>query len=311
MSSKIVVVGVTSLYMSVSVGEFPIPYQPTRSPDWLRVGVAGAGYHIAGTLRTLGNDVTLCTFAGRDLSGAFIRAELRGSGLLGPSVVETHASSLGVVLADRDGRRMGLPHLAMVKVVEYPAATLCRSLQGADLAVFTNIRFARPLLQHARRLGVPIAVDVHLIADVDDDYNAPWLEVADIIFCSHERLQGMTPAKWVRSIFNRYPGCAIIAIGCGSSGCILGLPDGDLVRVPAVAPRGVISTAGAGDTLFASFIHGWLATGNPVRSIERAVLYAGWAVGDSFPCAAMLTIEQLDALEAACGVRAVISRWTT
>ncbi len=71
----------------------------------------------------------------------------------------------------------------------------------------------------------------------------------------------------------------------------------------------MVSTAGAGDTLFASFIHGWLATGNPVRAIERAVLYAGWAVGDSFPCGVILSAEELDLMEAACGVRAVVSRW--
>lgn len=311
MSSRIAVVGVTSLYMSVSVDEFPIRYQSTRSPDWLRVGVGGAGYHIAKVLQTLGDEVNLCTVVGKDLSGAFIRTELQGGGLLGPGVIDTHASSLGIVLVAADGHRMGQPYLAMVNAVEYPPAALCQSLQDADLAVITNARFARPLLQHARQQGVPVAVDVHLVADADDTYNAPWLEIADIIFCSHERLRDMRPAEWVKSIFDRYPGCAITAVGCGSAGCILGLPDGHLVRVPAVAPRGVVSTSGAGDTLFASFTHGWLATGNPVRSIERAVLYAGWAVGDSFPCAATLTSEQLDVLEVTCGVRAVISRWTS
>lgn len=309
MTSKIVVVGVTSLYMAVPVDEFPIDYQPTRFPTWLRIGAAGSGCHIARTLRALGNDVRLCTVVGHDLPGAFVRAELCRGGLLGPGIVDSHASTLGVVLVAADGQRMGQPYLAVVNAVEYPAAVFSQSLRGADLAILTNARFARPLLQHARRLGVPIAVDVHLIADVDDAYNKPWLEVADVIFCSHERLQETTPARWVSQVFDRYPGCAVAAVGCGGAGCVLGLRDGRMMRVPAVAPRGVVSTAGAGDTLFASFIHGWLATGNPVRAIERAVLHAGWAIGDSFPCEATLTAEQLDTLEAACGVRAVVSRW--
>lgn len=308
MTSKIVVVGVTSLYMAVPVDEFPIDYQSTRFPTWLRTGAAGSGCHIARTLQALGNDVRLCTVVGHDLPGTFIRAELCREGLLGPGTVDSHASTLGVVLVAADGQRMGQPYLATVNAVEYPAAVFCQSLRGADLAVLTNARFARPLLRHARRLGVPIAVDVHLIADVDDVYNKPWLEVADVIFCSHERLQETTPAGWIGQVFDRYPGCAIVGIGCGSAGCILGLRDGRLIQVPAVAPRGVVSTAGAGDTLLASFIHGWLATGNPVRAIERAVLYAGWAVGDTFPCEATLTVEQLDTLDAACGIRAVISR---
>jgi sugar/nucleoside kinase (ribokinase family) len=309
-SSKIVVAGVASLYMSVSVDEFPVSYQPTRSPRWLRVGAAGAGCHLAKTLRTLGNEVSLCTIVGRDQPGSLICADLLASGLLGPGTIYGDVSSLGVVLVAPDGRRMGNPYLTLVNTVEYPADTFLRSARDADLAIVTNAKFARPLLQHARRAGIPVAVDVHLIADADDNYNRPWLEVADVIFCSHERLP-CPPSEWVRSIFARYPGCAVAGVGCGGGGCVLGLPDGRLARVAAVAPRGVVSTAGAGDTLFASFLHSWLATGNPVAAIERAVLHAGWAVGDSFPCADALTGAQLDTLAAICQVRAVVSRWDT
>lgn len=308
MPCKIVVVGVTSLYMSMPVDEFPFGYQPSRSPHWLRAGVAGAGCHIAKILRTLGDDVSLCTIVGRDLPGALITTELRGAGLLGPGAVSAPASSLGIVLVAPDGRRMGHPYLATVNSVEYPAELFRQHARDADLAVITNARFARPLLRHARQLGVPIAVDVHLIADVGDSYHRPWLEVADVIFCSHEKLP-CPPAEWVRRIFDQYPGCAIAGVGCGSAGCVLGLSDGRLVRVPAAAPRGVVSTAGAGDSLFASFLHGWLAAGNPLRAIERAALHAGWVIGDSFPCAAPLTAAQLDLLEAVCPVKATVTRW--
>ncbi len=310
MPGKIVVVGVTSLYMSLSIDEFPMSYQPTRSPKWLRAGVAGAGCHIAKILRALGDEVSLCTAVGNDLPGTLIRADLQSHGLLGPGTIEAQASSLGVVLVAQDGRRMGHPYLAMVNAVEYPAELFRQSLRGADLAVITNARFTRPLLRQARALGVPIAVDVHLIADLDDAGNRPWLEVADIIFCSHERLP-CPPAQWVRRIFDRYPGCAVAGVGCASAGCVLGLPDGRLVQVPAVTPRGVVSTAGAGDALFASFLHSWLATGNPLTAIERAVLHAGWAIGDSFPSATSLTGPQLDTLAAICEVRATIGRWDT
>jgi sugar/nucleoside kinase (ribokinase family) len=307
-TSKIVVAGVTSLYMSVPVDQFPVRYQPSRSPGWLRAGAAGAGCHIAKILRALGDEVNLCTVIGQDPPGTLIRAELAAGGLLGPGAVEAQASSLGVVLVAPDGRRMGHPYLTMVNSVEYPADVFRQSLLGADLAILTNSRFARPLLRYACQQGVPIAVDVHLIADIEDSYNRPWLEVADVVFCSDERLP-CPPAEWVRRVFERYPGCTIAGIGCADAGCVLGLRDGRLIAVPAASPRGVVSTAGAGDTLFASFLHGWLATGNPVRAVERAVLYAGWAIGDSFPCAATLTGDQIDILEGVCAVRAVVGRW--
>lgn len=308
MTSKIVVAGVASLYMSMPVEDFPVSYQPVRSPAWLTAGLGGAGAHVAQILRGLGNDVSLCTLVGRDRAGDLIRAELLASGLLGPGTVEAPASSLGVVLVAPDGRRMGNPCVAMVNATEYPAEVFRQAARGADLAVMTNVRFTRPLLKHARQSGIPIAVDVHLIADVDDAYNRPWLEAADIVFCSHERLP-CPPAEWVGRIFARFPGCTVAGIGCGGDGCVLGLADGRLVRIAAIAPRGVVNTTGAGDTLFASFLHAWLATGNAVRAIERGVLHAGWKVGGSFPESETLAEAQLETLEVLCPVRAAVSRW--
>lgn len=308
MPSKIVVAGVTSLYMAVGVDGFPLRYAPTGKAAWMRSGVTGAAGHIAQTMAALGNDVELCTVAGHDLAGNAIRAHLDDHGLLGDGVTENAASSLGVVLVAPDGRRMGYPYLAAVNAVQYPADVFSRCAEGADLAVLTNARFVQPLIGPAQRMGLPIAVDVHLISDIDDDYNRPWLEAADIVFCSHERL-ACPPSKWVAQVFARYPGCEIAGVGKGPGGCLLGLRDGTLVEVPAVAMRGVVNTAGAGDVLFASFLHAWMATGNPVQALRSAVLHAGWKVGDSFPGASLLTESDLDELRAVHPVHASIRSW--
>lgn len=310
MGSKIVVVGVASLYMALPVEGFPLQYTPMRFPEWLRAEVSGAGCHIAGTLRTLGDDVRLCTFAGHDAAGAAIRASLQDRGLLGPEVVPAPESSLGVVLVAPDGRRRGHPYLAAVNAIEYPVEVFRRAVRGADLAVITNTAFARPLLQVAREEDVPIAVDVHLVADAADAYDRPWMELADVIFCSHEQLP-YAPERWVAEIFTRYPGCAVAAVGLGRRGCLMGLDDGRLVTVAAVAPRGVASTSGAGDALFASFLHGWLACGNPVTALQDAVLHAGWKVGDTFPGVVSLTENELARLRAAHPATTAIGRWDT
>lgn len=310
MASRIVVAGVTSLYASVAVDNFPLEYSPTSRPDWMRVGVTGAAGHIAHILRHLGNEVRLCSLAGGDPAGLTIRAELHARGLLGPGVVDAGASSLGVVLVAPGGRRMGFPYLAAVNAVSYPAEVFRQQAEGADLAIMTNAKFVRPLVAHAAQLNVPVAVDVHLISDIDDDYNRPWLEVADIVFCSHERLP-CSPAEWMPRIFARYPGCLVVGIGRGPDGCMLGLRDGTLVQASVAAPRGVVNTAGAGDALFATFLHGWIATGNPVSAMETAVLHAGWKIGDQSPAASSLDEAELVALQESCEVRAVVSRWDT
>jgi acarbose 7IV-phosphotransferase len=274
MPNKIVVAGVTSLYMSVGVEEFPLSYVPSRTPVWMRADVTGSAGHIAKVLRALGDEVRLCTLAGSDPAGLAIRTDLHRRGLLGRGVIDADAGSLGVVLVGPDGQRMGFPYLAAVSAVEYPVEVFRREADGADLAILTNARFVQPLLRHAQQLGIPVAVDTHLISDVSDDYNRPWLEVADIVFCSHERLP-CAPAEWAARVFASYPGCQIAGIGQGPDGCLLALRDGMLVHAAGLAPRGVVSTAGAGDALFASFLHSWLATGNPAVALETAVLHAG------------------------------------
>ena len=310
MASKIVVAGVTSLYMSVGVEEFPLEYASAGPPAWMRAGVTGSAGHIAQILGTLGDEVRLCTLAGSDPAGLAIRADLHARGLLGQGVIDGGASSLGVVLVAADGRRMGFPYLAAVNAVGYPAEMFRRQADGADLAVLTNARFVRPLIRHAEQLEVPVAVDAHLISDIDDTYNRPWLEIADIVFCSHEKLP-CPPAEWVAQVFARYPGCGVVGVGSGPDGCLLGLRDGTLVRAAALAPRGVVSTAGAGDALFASFLHSWLATGNPVEALQAAVLHAGWKIGDTFPGASSLTAAELAGLQHVHRVRTSVGRWDT
>jgi sugar/nucleoside kinase (ribokinase family) len=308
--AKIVVVGVASLYISAGVSDFPLEYEPNSMPAWMRAGVAGSAAHIAKVLSALGDEVRLCALAGTDPAGLAIRADLNASGLLGPGVVDAGATSLGVVLVAPDGSRLGFPYLAAVNAVGYPVETFHRLAEGADLAVLTNARFTAPLIRWAEHASVRIAVDVHLISDSDDAHNRPWMEAADIVFCSHERLT-CTPEEWMAQVFARYPGCEVVGVGRGADGAMLGLRDGTLVRAAAVAPRGVVSTAGAGDALFASFLHGWLATSNPVHALEAAVLHAGWKVGDAYPGAVPLTEDELTRLSGEHQVRTSVGRWAS
>jgi sugar/nucleoside kinase (ribokinase family) len=308
MTNKIVVAGVTSLYTSVRVDGFPLRYAPNCAPQWMTSTVKGVGCHVAKVLRTLGDDVALCTIVGRDLPGVAIRADLKTHGLLGPGVIDGERSSLGVALVAPDGQRMGFPHLSPLDAVDYPAEVFTRQALDADLAVLSNAAFVRPLIPHAVVLDVPIAVDVHLIEDVDDAYNRPWLEAASIVFCSHERL-ACSARDWITRMFDRYTKVTVVGVGQGAQGCTLGLRDGTLVRVAATAPRGVVNTSGAGDALFASFLHGWLATRDPARSLESAVLHAGWKIGDPSPVSASLTESGLTTLRSVHPVRANVGRW--
>jgi sugar/nucleoside kinase (ribokinase family) len=290
------------------VDGFPLQYEPVARPQWLESGPGGAGAQIAGILRRLGDEVNLCTMVGSDPAGAVVRAQLRAAGLDGPSVVEGPASSQTVVLVAPDGQRMVYPHLAVVNAFQYPESLFVDAIAGADLAVLTNTDFVRPLLPAAVLRGVPIAVDVNVIADIDEVYYRPWLDVADIIFCSRERLP-CPVRRWVAQVLTRFPGAAMAAVGCGAEGSVLGLRDGRLVSAGAVAPLGVRNTSSAGDSLFAAFLHSWLATGNPVEALSDAVVFAGWRIGHRQPTSALLSEPELAGLRLRYPVRVSTGWW--
>lgn len=305
---RIVVAGVASLAVHLEVMGFPVEYEPVASPGWVSAGLGGAGAQIAAILGRLGDAVELCSVVGPDPTGALVRAQLDAHGLDGPGVVEGPGSSQSVVLVAPNGQRMVYPHLSVINTVRYPEDRFAQALAGADLAVLTNTDFVRTLLPVAVLRGVPIAVDVNVIADINDDYYQPWLEVADIIFSSAERLPCPAP-QWIAGVLTRYPGAAIAAVGCGERGSVLGLRDGRLVSAAAVTPLGVCNTSSAGDSLFAAFLHSWLATGNPVEALGDAVLFAGWRIGHREPTSVLLTEAELARLRSRHPVRISLGWW--
>jgi sugar/nucleoside kinase (ribokinase family) len=308
MGSKIVVAGVTSLAVHLAIEGFPVSYTPVSAPAWVETGPGGAGGQIATILHGLGDRVELCTVVGTDAIGGLIREQLRASGLDGAGVIEGSSSSQSVVLVAPDGKRMVYPHLAVVNTVRYPESQFVQALAGADLAVLTNTDFVRALLPAAVLRGVPIAVDVNVIADINETYYQPWLDVADVIFCSGERLPCPAP-QWIAQVLTRFPGAAMAAVGCGARGSVLGLRDGRLVTADAVAPLGVRNTSSAGDSLFAAFLHAWLATGNPVEALSDAVVFAGWRIGHRQPTSALLNESELAQLRLRHSVRVNLDRW--
>ncbi|HEV3380078.1 MAG TPA: carbohydrate kinase family protein [Trebonia sp.] len=275
----IVVAGVTNVQFGVPVDGFPVGYAPVCYPRGkTRVSVGGVGFNVAAALAALGDEVRLATFAGGDLLGVAVEGELRARGLDGPWVAGGQETPRSVVLVEPGGERMVHTDLRGLPEAVYPAGVFADALAGAGWAVVTNIGFARPLLAVASDAGVPVAADVQVVSEADDEYNRDWMAAARVLFCSHERLP-VAPADWVRLVRRRY-GTDVVVVGCGAAGAVLGVREtGEVRQVPAVAPRGVTSTIGAGDALAAAFMHVYAASGDPHAAIEQAVVFAGYAAG--------------------------------
>lgn len=183
-----------------------------------------------------------------------------------------------VILYDTAGKRAISTDLKDIQERSYPLQTALDAARGCDMAALCNINFSRALLKPVREMGVLVASDVHAIRDLDDAYNADFMAAANILFLSHERLT-MPPAQWAREAMARYNN-DIVVVGMGNGGALLAVRNDNFVGIlPAVHTRSIVSTIGAGDALFAAFLHTYARTHDAYESLRRAMVFASWKIG--------------------------------
>jgi sugar/nucleoside kinase (ribokinase family) len=228
----------------------------------------------------LGTDVVFATYVGVDELGQLVANALVRRGLHGPTTLVCESQPRAVVLYDSAGRRSSATDLRSTPDLRYPVSVFESALDesACDAVVLTNIGFTRPLLPVAAARGIPIATDLHLVAEFDRRYDRAWMAAADTLACSHERLPCL-PEEWIRTMWRRH-GTPLVLVGCGSDGAVVGVRATHRIwHVESATPRGVRYTSGAGDTLLGSFVHHHVTLGDPVAAARHAVLTAGWKVG--------------------------------
>lgn len=279
--SRILVSGLVNIETTLKIEGFPIEYQPVRYPfHGVGTTVSGVGMNISKALTTLGDQTRFCSLIGKDYAGELVRNGLRSSGISSEYVLaEIENTCQSVILYDSNGRRMINTDLKDIQEREYPEERFDQALQGCALAVLCNINFSRNLLKRARQAGVWIATDVHTINDLEDAYNADFMQAAHILFMSDERLP-CPPREWASRVLDRY-GPEIVVIGMGGQGALLAVRSDDFMEViPAVQVRPIVNTIGAGDALFSSFVHFYTAGQDPYDAIRKAVVFAGYKIGE-------------------------------
>jgi acarbose 7IV-phosphotransferase len=301
--ARILVAGLINVETTLHIDQFPLHYLPQSSPFFgIRSTVSGVGYNVARALTTLGHDIALLSLIGQDLTADLVRKTLASDGICDdhilPVMLQTPQS---VILYDGTGKREVFTDLKDIQERAFPIDRFAQLVAASDLCVLCNINFARGLLPVARRLGKPIATDVHTIANIDDDFNRDFMAAADILFCSDERLPE-PPESWVQSISRRYDP-AIQVVGLGAAGALLAERGRPPQLVPAVTTRPVVNTIGAGDSLFAAFLHGWLQTGgDALLALRLATIFASWKVGGNGGADGFLMGEELQRLAATQGI---------
>ena len=279
---KIFVSGLVNIETTVAVRGFPIEYYPIDYPFFgVESHVSGVGYNVAKALTTLGDEVCFYSYTGQDDEADRIKRRMRFYGIcpdkISPSLKSTPASA---VLYDPNGRRQIYCDLKDIQEQSIDIAEAEPDLAWCDAAVLCNIGFNRGLIKRAKELGALTATDVHVLCDIEDDYNRGFMENADILFLSDEGLP-CAPEDFIRRLYERYHS-RVIVIGMGAKGALLldgGL--GEMCLVPAYSGSRVVNTVGAGDALFSSFLHFYVKGMKAADALKRAVVFAGIKIESS------------------------------
>lgn len=294
---RFLVAGLINIETTLQVDAFPLAYASQAFPFFgVQSTVSGVGYNLAKALAVLGNRVTFLALTGNDDAAVLVRAALERDGIPAAGVLpELKETPQSVILYEPGGRRMSHTDLKDIQERAYPAAAFETALEGCDVAALCNINFSRPWLQPAVERGKLVAVDVHALADPQDEYNRDYLRAAQVLFLSHERLP-VEPEEFARELSARYHP-RVLVIGLGDEGALLAVPrDNFMGRFAAVRTRPVVNTIGAGDALFAAFLHGYARSLDPYSALRRAMVFASWKIGVRSAAEGFPTPAEWDAL---------------
>ncbi len=295
--NQILVSGLINIETTLRIDQFPLNYFPVTYPFFgVQSTISGVGFNVAKALKTLGNQVNFLSIIGSDFYQSIIKDELNNIGLddtyILPILSQTAQS---VIIYEKSGKRQIHTDLKDIQDHQYPVEQFNQAMQGCDLCVLCNVNFNRHLLHIAKDRNKIIATDVHAISDPDHSYDRDFMASADILFLSHENLNN-SPQNFIKALWNRYQN-KIIVVGMGDQGAMLGKRDiQTILRIPAIQTRSIVNTIGAGDALFSAFINAYVQSTDPILSLQQAVLFASYKIGEKGAAEGFIESNTLSAL---------------
>ena len=276
--SRIIVSGLVNMETTLNIGQFPVEYSPIEYKFFgLKSNVAGVVYNVAKALGILENEVDLLSMIGKDGEGKVVLEGIKDAGIREEYIlIKLEETPTSLILFDDKGKRKIYCDLKDIQETDYPMEKVDALLDECDLVVACNCNFNRPLLKLAKEKGKLIATDVHVLGDLNDDYNREFMQYGDIVFLSDEILvsDNRNPWDFLREMYRMYAP-RIIVLGEGSKGAMMYLGEKDeFVELGAVKTGEVVNTVGAGDALFSAFVHFYVKGLEPVECLKRAQIFA-------------------------------------
>lgn len=291
---KAMVSGLVNVETNVRVKEFPVKYFPIDYPFFgVEQSVGGVGYNISKALSILGDEVRLYSFTGDDLPAKIIQTELKDNHIDVTHINNTlKATPQSVALYDATGKRQIYCDL---KDIQEQTIEEGEGIGDVDICILCNTNFNRKLLRLAKEAEKMIATDVHVLSDLEDEYNRDFMEYADILFLSDENIP-CSEEEFLLNLAEKYAP-QIIVMGRGSKGIIYyDRKVGSVQKMPVIPLGNVVNTIGAGDALFSSFLHFYIKGAEVSEALMKAQIFAAKKIQSNGAANGFVTEDEIEEL---------------
>ena len=258
MSPFLCVYGHTNLDYILSLGKFP-ELNTSVNVESKELYFGGTAANVATICAGLGTPTALCSYVGADFPAEFRELmESKGLDLRDLVIVEGYETPTVWVVSDREHNQVAYVYQGPMEAMENEPLLL----NAAREAVWVHVMTGRPpyylkLMKECRRLGKKIAFDP--AQEVHNIWNKEWfsqaLGMADAFLGNENELR--TALKYMGKSrpeeLLEHVGLLINTIG--SKGSVIYTREGR-IDVPAVRPRKILDTTGAGDAFRAGFFSG-------------------------------------------------------
>ena len=292
--NSILVCGLINVETTLKVSNFPIEYTPVEYNFFgVNSSVSGVGYNIVNALKRLGDDPYFFSIIGNDIYKNIIIGDLEKNEIdtkyVLPLLEQTAQSG---ILYDNSKRKI-LLDLKNIQETKYPTGIIEGVLKKINIGIICNINFSRDFLKTLKDNKKTIATDVHVLSDINDDYNNDYIKYSDILFFSNENIRG-NEETMIKQLVQNYSH-NIIVVTMGEHGLLIYTKEkAEIKHFPAIKTREVVNTIGAGDALFSCFIHYYNKTKDPYYSIRMATIFASYKIGENGGAKGFLSEAELE-----------------
>ena len=287
---RVTVLGGATWNRMIHVERLPDGHSATVQPIRHHDAIGGSGAGKALNLARLGADVTLHAGLGDDEAGARVRSGLAAARVTLQETLDVGGTAEHVNVMDATGGRISLMVRNGSADLPFDKEALRTSMATADVVVVDLAPWTPRAIDLARDSGQPIWTDLH-DHDAASVWHAPFIEAADIVFVSHDRLPD--PRAFLASLTDRGKHLAVCTRG--RDGAIALDAEGGWHEVSAVPDVDVVDSNGAGDAFFAGTLFG-VIEGAPIdRALRYGAEAAALAVASSELASAELTADRMRA----------------